>query len=36
MDKKRAGDLIYFVLLSEIGHAYIEEIAIQELVELIR
>ena len=36
MDKKRAGDLIYFVLLSEIGHAYIEEIAIQELEELIR
>jgi len=36
MDKKRAGDLIYFVLLSEIGHAYVEEIAIQELEELIR
>ena len=31
MDKKRAGDLIYFVLLSEIGNAYVEEITIQEL-----
>ncbi len=31
MDKKREGDLIYFVLLSEIGNAYVEEIAIQEL-----
>ena len=35
MDKKRAGDLIYFVLLSEIGNAYVEEIAIQELEALI-
>ena len=35
MDKKREGDLIYFVLLSEIGNAYVEEIAIQELQELI-
>jgi len=35
MDKKREGDLIYFVLLNEIGNAYIEEIAIQELQELI-
>ncbi|MEJ2169907.1 MAG: 3-dehydroquinate synthase [Desulfobacterales bacterium] len=35
MDKKREGDLIYFVLLSEIGQAYVEEIAIQELEELI-
>jgi 3-dehydroquinate synthase len=31
MDKKREGDLIHFVLLSEIGHAYVEEIAIEEL-----
>jgi 3-dehydroquinate synthase len=36
MDKKRAGDLIYFVLLSEIGNAYVEEIAIQELEAFIR
>jgi 3-dehydroquinate synthase len=35
MDKKRAGDLIYFVLLSEIGNAYVEEIAIQELETLV-
>jgi 3-dehydroquinate synthase len=35
MDKKREGDLIYFVLLSEIGNAYVEEITIQELQELI-
>ena len=35
MDKKREGDLIYFVLLSEIGKAYVEGIAIQELEALI-
>jgi len=35
MDKKREGDLIYFVLISEIGKAYVEQIAIQELEELI-
>ena len=35
MDKKREGDLIYFILLSELGHAYVEEIAIQELEALI-
>ena len=35
MDKKREGDLIYFVLLSEIGNAYIEEIAIPELKSLL-
>ena len=35
MDKKREGDLIYFVLLSEIGNAYVEGIAIQELEALI-
>jgi 3-dehydroquinate synthetase len=35
MDKKREGDRIYFVLLSEIGKAYVEEIAIQELETLI-
>ena len=35
MDKKREGDLIYFVLLSEIGQAYVEEIAIQELEDLL-
>jgi 3-dehydroquinate synthase len=36
MDKKREGDLIYFVLLSEIGQAHVEEIAIQELAELVK
>jgi 3-dehydroquinate synthase len=35
MDKKREGDRIYFVLLSEIGKAYVEDIAIQELEALI-
>ena len=35
MDKKREGDLIYFVLLREIGNAYVEEIAIQELEALV-
>ena len=35
MDKKREGDLIHFVLLSEIGRAYVEEIPIQELQALI-
>jgi 3-dehydroquinate synthase len=35
MDKKREGDLIYFVLLSEIGNAYVKEIAIQELEALV-
>ncbi len=35
MDKKREGELIYFVLLSEIGNAYVEEIAIKELEALI-
>ncbi len=35
MDKKREGDRIYFVLLSEIGKAYIEEISIRELEKLI-
>jgi 3-dehydroquinate synthase len=35
MDKKREGDLIYFVLISEIGKAYVERIAIGELEELI-
>ena len=35
MDKKREGDLIYFVLLSEIGRAEVEEIAVQELEALI-
>lgn len=35
MDKKREGDRIYFVLLSEIGNAYVEEIAIKELEALI-
>ena len=36
MDKKREGNLIYFVLLSDIGRAYVEEIAIQELEELVK
>ena len=35
MDKKREGDLIHFVLLREIGNAYVEEIAIGELVDLL-
>jgi len=35
MDKKREGDLINFVLISEIGRAYVEEIAIQELEALV-
>jgi 3-dehydroquinate synthase len=35
MDKKRQGNLIYFVLLSEIGRAEVEEIAVRELEELI-
>jgi 3-dehydroquinate synthase len=35
MDKKREGDLIHFVLLSKIGNAYVEEIAIQELEALV-
>jgi 3-dehydroquinate synthase len=35
MDKKRAGDLIHFVLLREIGEAYVEDIAIEELAALI-
>ena len=34
MDKKRAGGLIHFVLLSDIGKAYVEEIAIEELEAL--
>jgi len=35
MDKKREGNLIHFVLLSEIGRAYVEEIPIQELEALV-
>jgi 3-dehydroquinate synthase len=35
MDKKREGALIHFVLLSEIGNAYVEEITIQELEALV-
>jgi 3-dehydroquinate synthase len=35
MDKKREGELIYFVLLSEIGNAFVEEITIQELEALV-
>lgn len=35
MDKKREGNLIYFILLSEIGNACVEEIDIQELELLI-
>jgi 3-dehydroquinate synthase len=35
MDKKREGDHIYFVLLNEIGNAFIDEIAIQELEALV-
>ena len=36
MDKKREADQIYFVLLSEIGKAYVEAVAIQELEALIK
>jgi len=36
MDKKREGELIYFVLLSEIGNAYVEQIAIEELKSLVK
>lgn len=35
MDKKREGDRIHFVFLSEIGRAYVEEIAFQEMEALI-
>jgi 3-dehydroquinate synthase len=35
MDKKREGDLIYFVFISEIGKAFVEQIAIRELEALI-
>jgi len=35
MDKKREGDLIHFVLLKEIGHAYVEEMALRELKSLL-
>lgn len=35
MDKKREGDLIYFVLISDIGKAYVEELRIEELEKLI-
>jgi 3-dehydroquinate synthetase len=31
MDKKREGDCIKFVLLREIGRAFVDEIPIQEL-----
>ena len=31
MDKKREGELIFFVLLSEIGRSYVEKMAIQDL-----
>jgi len=32
-DKKRAGDRIHFVLLNGIGHAVVEQIAVEELKE---
>jgi len=35
MDKKREGERMHFVLLSELGRAYVEEIAISELEKLI-
>ena len=35
MDKKREGELIYFVLISEIGKSYVEQIDIEELERLI-
>ena len=33
--KKREGELIYFVLLSELGKAYVEEIAFGDLIDLL-
>ena len=36
MDKKRQGDHIKFVLLSEIGRAFVDEVPIQELEALLR
>ncbi len=36
MDKKRDGDHIKFVLLSEIGRAFVDDVPIQELVDLVR
>ena len=36
MDKKRQGDCIKFVLLSEIGRAFVDEVPIQELEALLR
>jgi 3-dehydroquinate synthase len=36
MDKKREGGTIKFVLLSEIGHAFVDEIPIEELEALVR
>jgi len=35
-DKKRKGDYIYFVLLNEIGNAFVDQIPINELEPLIR
>jgi 3-dehydroquinate synthase len=35
MDKKREGGLIYFVLISEIGQAFVEPIAMGELEALV-
>ena len=35
MDKKRQGDLVYFVFISEIGKAYVEEIGFEELAALL-
>jgi 3-dehydroquinate synthase len=36
MDKKRNGDHIKFVLLSEIGRAFVDDVPIQELVDLVK
>jgi 3-dehydroquinate synthase len=36
MDKKRDRDHIKFVLLSEIGRAFVDDVPIQELVDLVR
>jgi 3-dehydroquinate synthase len=35
-DKKRKGDRIYFVLLHEIGHAFVDQIPIKDLEVLLR
>jgi 3-dehydroquinate synthase len=36
MDKKRDGDRINFVLLREIGRAFVDDVTFQELVDLVK